>query len=162
MSKILSSMDKILLSELQKGLPITEKPYLSLSKKIGFSEDETIESIKQLIQSGIIKRLGVIVNHHKLGFLNNAMVVFDIPDACVSEIGKKIGKYSFVNLCYRRKRCLPDWPFNLYCMIHGKNVQVVKEQIDEIRFQEELLNFPYKILFSLRKFKQCGAKYFLE
>ena len=106
-----------------------------------------------------IKRFGVIVRHRKLGYRANAMVVWDIADEQVAYVGKCMGRYEFVPLCYHRPRRLPDWPYNLFCMIHGRDAEDVKRQVELIAEQCDLKNIPRDILFSGRCLKQRGAHY---
>jgi hypothetical protein len=87
------------------------------------------------------------------------MVVWDIPDERVDELGSCIGQYNFVTLCYRRPRRLPDWPYNLFSMVHGRDRRDVVAQVAFIVDQCGLHQFAHEILFSGRCFKQRGAYY---
>ena len=151
--------DRELIACIQNGLPITERPYESIADKMGISEEEVFTRISNLKEQGLIKRFGVVVRHHELGYKENAMVVWDIPDQDVHRIGKIIRTYPFITLCYRRTRQLPEWPYNLYCMIHGKSrdnvLQLLQEMIDANQWQD----IRREVLFSKRRFKQCAANY---
>ncbi len=148
-----------LLEAIQNGLPICSRPYETIARQLSLNEAEVIERLQYLKMTGLIKRLGVIVNHRKLGFTANAMIVWDVPKNRVDEAGHKISQMSFVSLCYQRPRQLPEWPYNLYCMIHGKNKQRVLQQLDELIEHCDLAQYPREILFSKRCFKQRGAVY---
>ncbi len=87
------------------------------------------------------------------------MVVWNIPDDRVEEIGMCIGKYSSITLSYRRPRRLPEWPYNLFTMIHGCNREEVSKSVAEIANSCGLQNIEYDILFSTQRFKQRGASY---
>jgi DNA-binding Lrp family transcriptional regulator len=156
---ILSELDYQLVAEIQQGLPLVSHPYEEIGVRIGMSESEVITRIQSLLDDGIIKRLGVIVRHHELGYRNNAMVVFDIPDTEVDAVGQRVAATDYVTLCYRRPRHLPDWPYNLFCMIHGKHRLSVLYKIAQLITRCELSNKPYQVLFSGQRFKQCGARY---
>ena len=112
-----------------------------------------------MLRAGAIKRFGVVVRHHELGYRANAMCVWDIPDDKVDSIGQNIARKPPVTLCYRRPRRLPDWPYNLFCMIHGKERSVVITQIEKIVEELKLHHLPRSVLFSGRRFKQRGAYY---
>jgi hypothetical protein len=101
----------------------------------------------------------VIVRHHELGYRANAMVVWDIPDERVAELGRKFGEFGFVTLCYHRPRRPPHWPYNLFCMIHGKDRETVKGLVRVLVDACGLQRVHHDILFSGRRFKQCGARY---
>ena len=151
----LSEAEKILLTALQNGLPLVPQPFAQL----GISESEAIATITRWCAQGLIKRFGVIVRHHELGFCANAMVVWDVPDAMVSEVGRSIAASGRVTLCYRRPRLLPHWPYNLFCMIHGKGRAEVEAQIIALAEVCGLALYPHTTLFSQRRFKQRGAHY---
>ncbi len=152
--------DQLLIKIIQNGLPLVSRPYAAIGEQIGLTETEVIAKLNSLIETGIIKRFGIVVYHRKLGYRANAMVVWDIPDVKVNLIGQRLGKFEFVTLCYLRSRHLPDWPYNLYCMIHGMDKEVVLQKIAKLTEQCELNQFPQQILFSKHCFKQRGAVYY--
>jgi DNA-binding Lrp family transcriptional regulator len=156
---MIDSLDQRLLSAIQQGLPISPRPYAELGAQIGLTESEVLERLAALKQIGLIKRLGVIVKHRQLGYCANAMVVWDIPDDQVQSIGQLISHLEFVNLCYRRPRHGSVWPYNLYCMIHGKTKETVLQQLALLEQACNTQDFPKQILFSKRCFKQRGAIY---
>lgn len=155
----LDAKDRELLSAVEGGLPLVAAPYAEIGRRIGLSEQEVIDRFARLIDTGVVKRLGLVVRHHELGYTANAMVVWDVPDYKVAELGRRAAAKDFVTLCYRRPRRLPEWPFNLFCMIHGKNRAEVRRQIAHLNHETELGAFPNAVLFSCRRFKQCGARY---
>ena len=108
---------------------------------------------------GVIKRFGVVVRHHELGYRANAMVVWDIPDERVRDIGQQLGDFAFVTLCYRRPRRLPVWPYNLFTMIHGRDREQVLARVEELVQACGLGDVARDVLFSQRRFKQRGARY---
>ncbi len=148
-----------LLAALQTGLPLVSRPYAALAERVGMEEAEVITHIQQWLASGIIKRLGVVVRHRHLGYQANAMVVWDIPDEDVSAIGQQMSGFDGVTLCYRRPRRGTDWPYNLFCMIHGKDRQKVLAQTEQLAAACGIAEVPRAVLFSRRCFKQRGARY---
>ncbi|MCP3670394.1 MAG: Lrp/AsnC family transcriptional regulator [Gammaproteobacteria bacterium] len=156
---VLNEIDAILVSKIQGGLPLVSHPYAEVARQIGISEQEVINRISSMQESGIIKRMGIIVRHHELGYTANAMVVWDVPEERLEEVGEKIGSKSCVTLCYQRPRRLPDWPYNLFCMIHGQQRERVLSFIETMVKEEGLEDIPHKVLFSGRRFKQRGARY---
>lgn len=154
-----SARDLDVLAALGDGLPLSRHPYAELGAGIGMDEGEIIDRLTRLRQAGVIRRFGIIVRHHELGYRANAMVVWDVPDDQVAEIGQRLGRCPEVTLCYRRPRRLPDWPYNLFTMIHGKDRPAVEAAIAEMAGREGVGHLPHQPLFSLRRFKQCGARY---
>jgi DNA-binding Lrp family transcriptional regulator len=155
----LDAIDRLLIAAVQRGLPMTARPYEQIAQQIGVDEATVIARLQQLLQAGLIKRFGVVVRHHELGYRANAMVVFDVDDAAVTQLGRCIGQLDYVTLCYRRPRVLPAWPYNLFCMIHGKDRQAVLQRVAELIEGCGLQQVPHAVLFSKRRFKQTGAVY---
>lgn len=155
----LIAADYALAAALEGGLALVSRPYAELAAKAGLGEAEAMGRLGRLIDLGVIRRLGVVVRHRELGYTANAMVVWDVPDDEVDAVGRLLGAQASVTLCYRRPRVLPVWPYNLFSMVHGRNRQAVLAEIERLRSALGLEDIPHQPLFSLRRFKQCGAKY---
>lgn len=155
----LDPTDRRLLAALEAGFPLVPRPYAALAEQIGASEEEVIRRIGRLTGEGPIKRFGVVVRHHALGWTANAMVVWDIDDDRVEAVGRAMAAFPFVTLCYRRPRRPPAWPYNLFCMIHGRERATVLAQVEEIRAGLGLAADRHAVLFSRRRYKQTGARY---
>ncbi|WP_456412114.1 siroheme decarboxylase subunit beta [Thiolapillus sp.] len=156
---VLNAQDQKLIALIQGGLPLSSRPYAELGRQLGMAEETVIQRIRNMQEDGIIKRMGIVVRHHELGYTANAMVVWDVPDEQVQRVGEALGRHACVTLCYQRPRRLPDWPYNLFCMIHGKDRERVLNYIESLVESENLQDIPYEVLFSGRRFKQRGAKY---
>ena len=158
-ARVPDAAEKALIAALQPGLELVPRPFARLGERVGMGEDEVLARLAGWLDEGLIKRFGVVVRHHELGYRANAMVVFDAPDDQVDRIGRQLAGEPGVTLCYRRRRSLPEWPFNLYCMVHGRSREEVRPVIDRL---SRLAGLPAQALFSTRRFKQCGARYFAE
>ncbi len=148
-----------LLGVLQYGLELVSRPFARLAEQAGLDESTVIAMIKAWRGEGLIKRFGIIVRHHELGFVSNAMVVWDLPDHEAERIGRLFAAEPEVTLCYKRRRHLPQWPYNLYCMIHGRSRTEVEAAVVRLRDRLGLEAVRYEVLFSRRRFKQRGALY---
>lgn len=145
--------------QLEAGLPLAARPYQVLAERIGASEDAVLEQVRHWSEDGLFRRVGLVLKHRALGFRANAMLVMDIPDNRVDEVGRALGQAVGVNLCYQRPRRLPDWPYNLFCMVHGRERQQVCELIEALLAEHGLSDIPHQLLFSTRAFKQCGGRF---
>ncbi len=154
-----SESDRRLVAAVQQGLPLTPRPFARIAAQTDLSEQGVIERLREWSASGVISRFGVVVRHRRLGYRANAMVVWDIPDDQVSRLGRCLGQYDFVTLCYRRPRRLPEWRYNLFCMIHGRDRSTVIQRVEWLVEQCQLQHIPHRLLFSTRSFKQRGARY---
>ncbi len=151
--------DRRLLEQIQEGLPLVSRPFADIAGRLGMVEAEVIARIERLRGEGVIKRMGVVVRHRPLGYDANAMVVWDVPDARVDALGQCFARFPFVTLCYQRPRRGAPWPYNLFCMIHGKDRDAVLDKIAELREACGVGEVRHQILFSRRCFKQRGANY---
>lgn len=155
----ITAEDRALIKIVERGLPVASRPYAEIAQQLNTSEQDVITRLQRLIDNGAIKRYGVVVRHKELGYTANGMVVWNVPDDRVEELGICIGKYDCVTLSYRRPRRLPAWPYNLFTMVHGCNREEVKNKVAEIVANCALQNIDHTILFSTRRFKQRGASY---
>ncbi|MEN8196083.1 MAG: winged helix-turn-helix transcriptional regulator [Pseudomonadota bacterium] len=155
----LTPKERELIAAIQDGIPMEKYPYAAIARLIGLSEAQVIDRIRQLTERGIIRRFGLVLSHRDLGYNANAMVVWDIPDAAAGEIGEKLAALDYVTLCYRRPRRLPAWPYNLFCMIHGRDRATVEALAEEAAAAGGAADCPRSVLLSTRQFKQRGARY---
>ena len=155
---MLEARDHDLLQELEKGLALTSRPWKALAEAAGMTEPAVLDRLQYLQDQDIIRRLGVVVRHHELGFTANAMTVWQVTPGDVDVMGRKLGSLPYVRLCYQR-RAHANWPYTLYAMIHGKDRDVVLQQIEDARHVCGLQDTPYETLFSVKRFKQTGGRY---
>ncbi|MCL2021604.1 MAG: AsnC family protein [Betaproteobacteria bacterium] len=145
---------------LESGLPVHPRPYSLLAEQTGLTEREVLEKVRQWQSDGLFRRFGLVVRHRALGFNANAMLVIDVDDSEVDAVGELLAKTDAVTLCYRRKKQPPAWTYNLFCMIHGRDREIVRTQAESLLARHGLDKLPHALLFSLREFKQRGARYF--
>ena len=141
------------------GLPLVPAPYAAIAAELGIAEGEVIGLLENMLAEGRIRRIGAVIRHRRLGYQANAMAVWDVPDATASDIGREVAADPAITLCYRRARALPDWPYNLYCMIHGRERRQVLDDLQRLNRAHGLDAFPHAVLFSTRCFTQRAARY---
>lgn len=151
--------DRPLAALLEAGLPLVARPYDAWATTLGQPRAALLATLARWQREGTVRRYGVIVRHHELGFAHNAMSVFDVPDDAVDARGAALACQRGVTLCYRRERA-PGWPYNLYCMVHGRDRGAVRGLIAQAIAGAGLADHAHAVLFSRRRFKQQGACYF--
>ena len=157
-----SAAESRLLAALQDGLPLVSRPYAALGAESGLAEDAVLDTLRGLVAAGVVRRFGVIVAHHALGYRANAMAVWDVPDEIAASAGARLARASGVTLCYRRRRDAGRWPYNVYCMVHGSERAAVSRRVAAISAASGVAQYPGAVLFSTRRFKQCAARYVAE
>ena len=154
-----------LLAELEpyKHDALVDHPWAALGEPLGLAEDEVIATLRGWLEQGTLRRLGVVLRHHELGIAANAMTVFSLPrpevDVEVDAAGMRLAAQPGVTLCYRRESA-HRWPYTLYCMVHGRERGAVQRLIDQATRAAGLAGCPREVLFSTRRFKQTGSRYF--
>jgi DNA-binding Lrp family transcriptional regulator len=141
----------------QNDIPIVSEPFKDIVDELGLTYDAFFSILNELKDAGVMRRFAGILNHRKAGFNANAMVVWDVDDEKGEEIGKKAAEFSAVSHCYLRPK-YPNWPYNLFTMVHGKTTEetngIIREMADEIP------HFSRRPLYSTREFKKVRIKYF--
>jgi DNA-binding Lrp family transcriptional regulator len=161
LKRAVQAPDRALAALVEDGLPLIARPYAAWAQALGCSEAHIFAKLTQWLEQGTLRRFGVVVRHHELGFAANAMCVFDVADAEVDAHASLLARQPGVTLCYRRARA-PGWPFNLYCMLHGRERSEVLAWLDAARSAADLERVSQTVLFSRQRFKQCGARYFRD
>ena len=154
----IDAIDRQIITATQKGLPLTPQPYQTIAEELGISVEIVMQRITVMQEQGVIRRIGAVPNHYRLGYKYNGMTVWNIADEEVDEMGGRVGQLDFVSHCYHRPRHLPEWPYNLFAMVHSKTDAGVKQQIQLIA---ELLgnkNRGQDVLYSTRILKKTGLR----
>jgi DNA-binding Lrp family transcriptional regulator len=141
----------------QNDIPLTKEPFKKIVEELNISYDKFFSILSELKEAGVMRRFAGILNHRKAGFNANAMVVWDIDENKGIEIGKKAAEFSAVSHCYLRPK-YPNWPYNLFTMVHGKTSEETNSIIKEIA--SEIEHFARRPLYSTREFKKVRIKYF--
>jgi DNA-binding Lrp family transcriptional regulator len=149
--------DRCLLGAIEDGLPLTTRPYLTVARSLQLDEKDVIDRLARLLDAGVIKRLGTVVRHSFFGYEANAMAVWDIPDRVVDAVAGQFAADSRVTLCYRRTRRPPEWPYNLFCMVHAKARAQALAVVADLNAAAATEALDQAVLFSTRCFKQRGA-----
>jgi len=155
---VLDAVDRRLIVATQEGLPRVPQPYHALAAQIGVSAAEVMARLRRMLETGVIRRIGAVPNHYALGFRANGMTVWNVPDGRVREFGQKIGALDFVSHCYHRPRHLPDWPYNLFAMVHGRDRAEVEAKVARIAELLGEADRGHAVLYSTRILKKTGLR----
>ncbi len=151
--------DKKLVRLLQEDLPYSMTPYSDLADELGTDARDLFSGIQRFLEQGIMRRLGAILSHRKSGFTSNAMGVWAVPEERVNEAGMRMAEFKEVTHCYQRQT-FPDWPYNLFTMIHGNSDQKCRDIMVKISEVTGINN--YALLFSDKELKKTSMRYFNE
>jgi len=154
----MDEIDRSLIAATQAGLPLTPQPYHAIAEQLGLTAEEVMARMQAMLESSVIRRIGVVPNHYALGYIANGMTVWDVADDKVDELGERIGQLPFVSHCYRRPRRLPHWPYNLFAMVHAKSREQAQADADQIAAVLGDACRKSDILYSSRMLKKTGLR----
>lgn len=154
----LEKIDRAIILATQTGLPRVPRPYHAVAAQLGVSPEEVMLRLSKMLDAGIIRRIGAVPNHYALGYRANGMSVWDVPDDRVRELGRHIGALDCVSHCYRRPRIPPEWPYNLFAMVHGHDRAEVESKVARIAALLGEANCGHAVLYSTRILKKTGLR----
>lgn len=155
---LLEQLDRQIILATQSGLPLVPQPYRMVAEQVGCTPEMVMQRMRQMLESGVIRRIAAVPNHYALGYSANGMTVWDVDDGKIDELGERIGQLESVSHCYQRPRYLPDWPYNLFAMVHGHDRAEVELKARQI---EEILGNScrrHEILYSTKILKKTGLR----
>ncbi|EMA32633.1 Lrp/AsnC family transcriptional regulator [Haloarcula japonica] len=161
-SQSLTADELDLVLEIQDGLPVNATPYADVADEIDADVEWVLETIQRFNREGKVRRVGVIPNHYALGYSENGMTVWDVPDEVIDEVGPAIAEFDFVTHCYERPRHDGVWPYNFFAMTHGRSEAESQERIQQVRDRMadhwDVTEGDWDTLFSTRILKKTGIR----
>ena len=154
----LDEIDRQIIIATQTGLPLVAQPYVAIAEQVGISAWEVMQRMQSMLDRGIIRRIAAVPNHYALGYRANGMSVWNIPDDQIMQLGEKIGSLSYVSHCYQRPRSLPDWPYNLFAMVHAHSREEAMQLVQQISQLLGEADRGHEVLFSSQILKKTGLR----
>ncbi|WP_415382359.1 Lrp/AsnC family transcriptional regulator [Halosimplex sp. TS25] len=158
----LTPRERDLVVEIQGGLPTTRTPYRDVAEALDEDVEWVLSTIRRFDAEGKVRRVGVIPNHYSLGYSENGMTVWDVPDDVVDEVGPEIAAFDFVTHCYRRPRHEGVWPYNFFAMTHGRSEEESEARVEQVREKMaehwDVTDEDWDTLFSTGILKKTGIR----
>ena len=148
-----------IMNALQNDLPLSPTPFTDIAKRFQVEEDMFFHFLHDLKTSQKMSRFAGILKHRTIGFTANAMVVWNIPDRTIVPFGEYAATYQAISHCYERIT-YPEWPYNIYTMIHGTSRDDTQKVIDELSTKFDMKS--YEILYSRKEYKKQRINYFSQ
>ncbi len=155
----LSELEKAIVRELQETIPLdTLHPYEEIARRCGITEEELFQKITEWRRKGIIRRMGAVLKHQKVGKVFNAMSVWRVPDReKAREVAQALMSYKEITHCYERPS-YPTWPYNLFGMMHCETFERCEEIAREVSEKTGITE--YRLLLSTKEYKKESLRYF--
>ncbi len=156
----LTEFDKEVIRGLQENIAVTERPFKMIAERLGIDEEKLFSVAHRFLMEGRMRRFAAILRHRKAGFKANAMVVWNVPSTSLDRTGKMMASFKAVTHCYQRPSFPPLWPYNLFTMIHSKDIKGCTEIVQALSRESGINNYEY--LMSEKEYKKMRIKYFVE
>jgi DNA-binding Lrp family transcriptional regulator len=151
-----TKLDQKIINLISQDIPLAKDPFKVFASRLGIEEKVLLRRIRSYKKKGMMRKFCASLNHKKIGFNNNAMVVWNIPDKRIDSAGKLMSSYPHISHCYQRRKA-PGWEYNLYSMIHGKTQKECLDVIRDISVKTACKD--YRVLFSSREYKKTPVTY---
>lgn len=158
MAQTFSEAELRVLRIVQKDLPDSETPYADIAREAGMTEEEVIDLLARLKESGAIRRFGVTLRHQKTAWTHNVMVAWKVSEEMADAAGGAAARHPCVSHCYFRPTTAEDWPYTLYTMVHGRSEEECLRTVEELRAIPEMGECA--MLKSLKELKKTSMAYF--
>ncbi|MBI3372187.1 MAG: Lrp/AsnC family transcriptional regulator [Betaproteobacteria bacterium] len=153
------SLDQRIVRATQAGLPLVPEPYRKVAEDLGVTQQDVLQCINRMVEDGRIRRIGAVPNHYAIGYVANGMSVWDVDDAQVTALGRAVGALNCVSHCYRRPRHPPEWPYNLFAMVHGRDRAEVVAGVAQVAALLGNASRGHDVLYSKRILKKTGLRF---
>jgi len=143
-------------------VPVPQTPFLVWVPGLGVPFDALREMHEAFLASGRMRRFAAVLHHRKAGFGANAMGVWAGPQgdpAALERMGETMAGFRAVSHCYERPS-YPDWPYNLFTMVHGKSEDECRQTLAAIADATGLTD--WQALFSSKEYKKVRVRYFTD
>ncbi len=154
----LDEIDRAIIVATQDGLPLVPRPFDEVAVAAGTTTRDVLERMGRMQERGVIRRIAAVPNHYALGLSANGMSVWDVDDGEIERLGPEVGRLEFVTHCYRRPRALPEWPYNLFAMVHGAGREEVGGKVAKIAALLGGAARGHEVLYSTRILKKTGLR----
>lgn len=133
------------LMEVQYNFPLVERPYEEIGRRLGIGEAEVIETLREAVRLGILKRIGAILNYKSRGMVA-ALVGVAVPESQIEEVAAEVNRDPMVSHNFQR-----DYrPYNLWYVTKAASREELEQKVRSIT---ERRGLDYVILYSLRSYK---------
>lgn len=141
----LRKLQKQLCNVLQDGLPICPKPYDDLAKYLNNNEETILQEIRELKESGVIRRICALINSLALG-MTGTLVAAHIPEENLQEVAEAVNSLENVSHNYLREHY-----YNLWFTLQAESPKQIEVTVSNLsgRFGIDFYSLPIERVFKL-------------
>jgi siroheme decarboxylase len=139
-------MDGKILDLLQNDFPLAIKPFQAMAEQLGLSETELLDRIAAMKETGLIRRIGGIMDSRNLGFYSTLCALV-VPEARIEQVAQAINLLPGVTHNYLREH-----RYNMWFTLTASSPKVVQEILQELESQLGLtiINMPAEKVYKIK------------
>ncbi len=155
----IDELDRRVVRALQGDFPLVAEPYKALAEECGLSEEEFLARVEALWAEKKIRKMGAVLRHREVGFKANVLVAWEVPAERLDGVAHQMAESPHVSHCYDRNTA-PNWPYNLYTMVHGTSREECEEIVGTLAKETGVKN--RTMLYTKKEWKKTSMRYFTE
>ena len=135
--------------------------YSGIAESLGMKEWDLLAVLEMWRRQGRLKRIGLLLNHRRIGYSANGMCCFRI-EGDTTEAGRALAELDAVTHCYERPAC-SEFPYNLYAMIHCRSVEEANVGFEALKARLSALETPPAgsvMLISTKEYKKTSMTFY--
>jgi len=139
--------DRAILNRIQSDFPIASRPFLVVAKELNLEEDDVIERVTRLKDSGIVRRIGGNFVPGRLGFVST-LCSARVPQEKIMQFAETVNRYPGVTHNYRR-----DHEYNIWFTFIAESMEQIETYLDEIASETgvtDILNLPATRVYKIK------------
>jgi siroheme decarboxylase len=118
--------DRALINHLQRGFPVSERPYLQVAQGLGLGEEELISRLKTLLERGTLTRFGPLYQAERLGGAYT-LAAMEVPEADFEQVNALVNAHPEVAHNYRREHA-----FNMWFVVAAADSAAISRTLSDI------------------------------
>ena len=106
-SQIHDEIDRRLLDDFQRDLPLVSRPFAAMGEALGLDESDVIDRLKALQKEGAVSRVGAVLPPNRIGASTLAAIA--VPPEQLEHVAALVSSYPEVNHNYEREHRINLW-----------------------------------------------------
>ncbi|MFP8951627.1 Lrp/AsnC family transcriptional regulator [Natrialbaceae archaeon A-arb3/5] len=133
----IDEVDAAIIDGYQSGLAIERRPFRQFESELGIDEHDAVARIAQLMEAGIVRRFGAVLNPPVIG--SSTLAAVQAPEDRFDEVAAVVNEYRQVNHNYAR-----DHEWNMWFVVTAGSRETRDDILSEIERRTgcSVLNLP--------------------
>jgi siroheme decarboxylase len=143
----IDATDRTILNRIQSNFPVSSRPYRDIAQELNLDEDDLMERVRRLKETGIIRRIGGNFVPGKLGFVST-LCAGHVPEDKIALFTSVVNTYPGVTHNYLREN-----HYNIWFTFIAPSEEIIDQYLSEISEQTgvtTIINLPATQTYKIR------------